>query len=131
MTGRTRRPGSAREVPRALLVEGPDDMHTVIQLLFKHRPTLAPMSWFALPDRRDAGVGSARAVDAIPDDLRRFDATLRRSKAIVHTFLAWQAEPGKPYGQGIRAGYLATAHPLAAAFVAWLEAVFGPAPTAP
>lgn len=225
-----RRATGRREMPRALLVEGPDDMNTIAQLMLKRHPHLEPTSWFDFPrvdgleaegadailsqlrlrarasaenivgavldadgaptrrwqgilDRLDAegyadlppepaaaglivpadpirglarvGVWlmpdnlsagmledflhrlnatdalmqyAAATVDALPPELRRFDPATRRSKAVVHTHLAWQAEPGKPYGLAIKANHLATDHPLADAFVAWLEALFGPPP---
>jgi hypothetical protein len=60
------------------------------------------------------------AVDAIPEADRRFPL-VRRSKARMHTWLAWQEYPGSPMGQAITKGDL-DAHALAAVrFVAWLR----------
>ena len=36
-------------------------------------------------------------VDGIPSEQRRFRNTYR-SKALIHTWLAWQEEPGTPLG---------------------------------
>jgi hypothetical protein len=47
-----------------------------------------------------------------------------RSKAIIHTHLAWQDEPGKPLGQAITANVLNPAYPLAKTFADWLKALF-------
>lgn len=46
------------------------------------------------------------------------------SKALLYTWLAWQKEPGKPYGQAITAKYLDTSLPAANIFVSWLREVF-------
>ena len=45
-------------------------------------------------------------------------------KAEVHTFLAWQAEPGKPFGQAITARYLQADKPQCRAFAGWLQNLF-------
>lgn len=47
-----------------------------------------------------------------------------RSKAVVHTYLAWQDEPGKPLGQSITAQALRPDQPLAKSFAGWLERLF-------
>lgn len=47
-----------------------------------------------------------------------------RSKAVVHTYLAWQNEPGKPLGQSITAQALRPDQPLAERFVGWLGRLF-------
>lgn len=51
-------------------------------------------------------------------------SSIRKQKALVHTWLAWQQEPGKPMGVGIEAGYL-DAHSISVdAFVNWMRQVF-------
>jgi hypothetical protein len=47
------------------------------------------------------------------------------SKAIVHTYLAWQDEPGRPLGQAITSRTLRPDTETAKAFVAWLTRLFG------
>ncbi len=42
-------------------------------------------------------------------------------KACMHTWLAWQEEPGTRLGQVFRKKYLDPTHPNAGAFVAWLR----------
>ena len=49
-----------------------------------------------------------------------------RSKALIHTWLAWQQTPGLPMGTAMRAGYLRHDAPLALAFIAWLQRLFNP-----
>jgi hypothetical protein len=60
------------------------------------------------------------AVDAIPEEDRLFP-TRRRSKAHMHTWLAWQESPGSPMGQAIGKGDLRADAPAARRFVAWLR----------
>ena len=62
-----------------------------------------------------------QAVNTLPET--RFDS-LKRPKVLMHTWLAWQEEPGKPYGQAITARYLDTSLPAGEAFAAWLKRVF-------
>lgn len=45
-------------------------------------------------------------------------------KAIIHTYLAWQPEPGKPLGQAIEANYLTAHGQLVDRFLAWLGHTF-------
>jgi hypothetical protein len=45
------------------------------------------------------------SVAAIPEAERRF-GPLAEPKAIIHTWLAWQKEPGKPLGTAITARFL-------------------------
>lgn len=66
-----------------------------------------------------------RAIDcvaSIPDGERRFGAD--ESKAVMHTWLAWQEEPGNPYGTAIAAGFLDPNAPQARALISWLERLF-------
>jgi hypothetical protein len=60
------------------------------------------------------------AVDSIPERDRLFPAS-RRSKAHMHTWLAWQEQPGSPMGQAIGKGDLDAHAPAAQRFVAWLR----------
>ncbi|GAB4443558.1 MAG: hypothetical protein Fur0044_39860 [Anaerolineae bacterium] len=47
-----------------------------------------------------------------------------RSKALIHTWLAWQEMPGMPIGQAITAQVLLHNQPLANRFVDWLRNLF-------
>lgn len=60
-------------------------------------------------------------VDHIPPEHRRFTQPI---KAHVHTWLAWQAEPGKPMSTAITINYLDGNAPTAQPFVAWLRRLF-------
>ena len=45
-------------------------------------------------------------------------------KAVLRTWLAWQQEPGLPYGTAMRARYFRDDSPAARAFVTWFRTVF-------
>jgi hypothetical protein len=51
-----------------------------------------------------------------------------RSKAEVHTWLAWQREPGVPLGRAVKSAYFRHDSAGAAAFVAWFQRMFPSAP---
>lgn len=52
---------------------------------------------------------------------------IHHSKARIHTWLAWQEDPGTPMGQAITKMYLSTDTDLCRVFVGWLKALFVPA----
>ncbi|MCK6627368.1 MAG: hypothetical protein L6R45_19595 [Anaerolineae bacterium] len=49
---------------------------------------------------------------------------IHRSKALIHTWLAWQETPGMPMGQAITARVLLHDQTLANSFVSWLRRLF-------
>jgi Protein of unknown function (DUF3226) len=63
------------------------------------------------------------SVGAIPEGERRF-SELAEPKALIHTWLAWQKEPGKPLGQAITARYLDSNVAQVDVFVSWLKRLF-------
>lgn len=64
--------------------------------------------------------------DSVLDDIERegLQRYTHRSKAFIHTWLAWQEDPGCPMGQAITAKVLEPHSPLADPFVAWLRRLF-------
>ena len=48
---------------------------------------------------------------------------LHRPKALIHTWLAWQEEPGSPMGQAITKKYLQDTE-TCQLFVSWLKKIF-------
>ncbi len=60
-------------------------------------------------------------LDQLPE--RRFPQQ-HKMKAHVHTWLAWQAEPGKPIGQAITKRYLDADAPHATQFIRWVRRTF-------
>jgi hypothetical protein len=65
------------------------------------------------------------SVASIPEGERRF-GQLAEPKAIIHTWLAWQKEPGKPLGTSIRARFLDPNVAEVDVLVAWLKQLFFP-----
>lgn len=78
---------------------------------------------FLVPPGDGLLVHVERSIDNIQPEQRRF-ADLKRSKARIHTWLAWQEEPGKPLGQAISARYLDSSLPAANIFASWLQRTF-------
>lgn len=66
-----------------------------------------------------------RSVAAIPDAERRF-RPVAKSKAIIHTWLAWQREPGMPLGRAISARFLDPSVSQVDGIVSWLMRLFFP-----
>ncbi len=64
-----------------------------------------------------------QSLDTIPDGHRRFAAN-DDPKALIHTWLAWQEEPGRPFGTAITARYLDADVPQAIDFTNWLRQLF-------
>lgn len=62
------------------------------------------------------------AVESIPTQHRRF-APQHESKAVVHTWLAWQEQPGTKIGAAVSKGYFDNGQALALEFVSWLRAL--------
>ena len=48
-----------------------------------------------------------------------------KTKAIIHAWLAWQEDPGLPFGTAIRARYFRHDSQAAGAFVDWFRRLFG------
>jgi hypothetical protein len=63
------------------------------------------------------------SIKAIPQEERRF-SQLVEPKAVIHTWLAWQKEPGKPLGTAITARYLDPDVKQVDIFVSWMNRLF-------
>lgn len=64
-----------------------------------------------------------QSLDTMPPAHCRF-SELKKPKARIHTWLAWQEEPGKPFGQAVSARYLDPHLPAADIFAGWLQRTF-------
>ncbi|MET0395349.1 MAG: DUF3226 domain-containing protein [Longimicrobiaceae bacterium] len=69
-----------------------------------------------------------RVVEKIPEELRRF-REVQRSKVHIHTWLAWQSDPGLRLGLAMRRRLLDSNAPEAVQFVQWLHRLFVAPPT--
>jgi hypothetical protein len=78
---------------------------------------------FLVPDGDGLLTHADQAIASIPEGQRRFAHT-KVAKARIHTWLAWQDEPGKPFGQAISARYLDLHMPVANVFASWLKRTF-------
>lgn len=63
------------------------------------------------------------SVDAIPLEEVKF-TELARPKVLIHTYLAWQADPGCPYGTAIKSNFLNPHTPEVDAFITWLNRLY-------
>ena len=77
----------------------------------------------------DPLIEHARSATSQAKDLgaRFADNDNAHTKAVLHAWLAWQENPGLPYGSAIRARYFRHDSPVAERFVAWFRQVFGAA----
>lgn len=66
---------------------------------------------------------AGNTLDQITDDQRPFPKD-HRPKAHIHTWLAWQEEPGTPLGLAIRKKYLNAEAPHAQQLINWLRRLF-------
>lgn len=128
-----------REAGYSAVPPTPEAQGTIIQ-----EEGLVPVGLWLMPDNSTVGaietflssfIDGADAlwpkaqndVAAIPQEHRRFKESYV-SKAWIHTWLAWQKEPGARLGQVFRKKYLDPQHPNAGAFVAWLRRLLAAVP---
>lgn len=78
---------------------------------------------FLVPDNSQLFEHVTKSVAAIPAGERRF-TQLAEPKALIHTWLAWQKEPGKPMGTAITARYLDPDIPQVDVLIEWLKRLF-------
>lgn len=78
---------------------------------------------FLIADSDPLWVRALQTVEAIPEEERRFSVR-HVAKANIHTWLAWQEEPGKPIGQAITKKYLDAGAPHALKLITGLRALF-------
>jgi len=57
------------------------------------------------------------------EDLNKYRIP-HKSKALIHTWLAWQEDPGTPMGSSITKRYLTTDTEICNTFIEWLTALF-------
>lgn len=67
---------------------------------------------------------ASRSTDEAKANGARFSESSSK-KAVLHAWLAWQEDPGLPYGSAIKAEYFQIDSPAALAFVEWYKELFG------
>ncbi|ADG07563.1 DUF3226 domain-containing protein [Kyrpidia tusciae] len=78
---------------------------------------------FLVPPNDPLWSRAEECIGNLPTCSARFDEK-DRSKARLHTWLAWQKEPGKPVGTAITMRYLDAGVPAVQELVIWLNRVF-------
>jgi hypothetical protein len=78
-----------------------------------------------LVDENDSLIEHAALATDTAKDLGAEFGKVDRIKAVLHTWLAWQKEPGRPFGTAIRAKYFRHDSEAARAFVAWFKQLYG------
>ncbi|HEY4309954.1 MAG TPA: DUF3226 domain-containing protein [Pirellulales bacterium] len=73
----------------------------------------------------DTLIGHSETATATAKEIGAKFAETARLKAQLHAWLAWQEEPGCPYGTAMRAHYFRHDNELAKRFVAWFRDLFG------
>lgn len=126
------------------LPKQPDPNGTIISA-----PSKPPIGIWLMPDNQSSGMVEDFVARLIPDhdllapkaeailqDIEQEKLNLyiaqpfgklrapHHSKALIHTWLAWQKIPGRPMGQSITAHALQYDKALANTFVAWLKRLF-------
>ena len=77
-----------------------------------------------LADRESFEFADQCVTEAQERSLTNFN-DIHRSKAVIHTYLAWQDEPGQPLGQAITTHSLKPETYIAQSFTGWLRTLFG------
>ena len=78
----------------------------------------------SLINENDLLIGHAEAATDRATELEATFLAADRIKAVLHTWLAWQEEPGRPYGSAIRARYFEHDSEVAHRFVAWFKQLY-------
>lgn len=111
--------------PTGTIVEGPLGFPKVGVWLMPDNQTEGMFEDFLLPLISPAArtFAEASATSARDQNFGNFKQ-VHLSKAVAHTFLAWQDEPGRPLGLAIKARMFDLKHPKAEPFVGWLRDLF-------
>ena len=73
----------------------------------------------------DYAKACVKSIPDVPDDEGVFEPK-DESKAVIHTWLAWQKDPGLPFGTAITARFLDPDVPEVDVLAAWLKRLFFP-----
>ena len=76
---------------------------------------------FLIPQRDSLLKHARTSLYSLPEQMF---TDLDKPKALIHTWLAWQKEPGRPYGTAITAKFLDPCLPQADILASWLKRLF-------
>jgi len=133
-----------RQVHRRLIMAGvdaPADLPPLDGFIGESKKYKATVGVWLMPDNEHDGkledflktlindgdplIGHAQSST---DQARALGATFSEPdaiKAVIHSWLAWQREPGRPYGVAIKSRYFQVNSPAADRFVAWFKRLYG------
>jgi hypothetical protein len=81
---------------------------------------------YLVPEKDELWQIAKRVIEKIPDESKKFkDRHL--CKAHIHTWLAWQEDPGTPLGLSITKKYLDAEGDSCKSFLTWISTLFEPA----
>ncbi len=78
-----------------------------------------------LIDGNDLLIGHAKDATSTACEIDCRFSEADRDKAVLHTWLAWQERPGRPYGTAIKAEYFRHDSEASSVFVSWFCKLFG------
>lgn len=81
-----------------------------VELMIPEEDTLFPIAQYTTQNLIDSSQSKFRLVD--------------KQKADIHTWLAWQENPGVPMGTAINNKYLSAESPIAIQFINWIKNTF-------
>lgn len=138
-------PARWRAIRSILLEKVPEEVVTGVSLeangVVITGENLPVIGIWIMPDNQSTGYLEHFVAGMVPDDdrlwyyaeetiqgletegLSRF-SPVKRQKALLHTWLSWQAEPGRPLGQAVEMGYLNARDQAMDAFAQWFQRVF-------
>lgn len=79
---------------------------------------------FLVPENSKVWEKAVECSEAVLEMEEETFSDIHLSKAQIHAYLAWQKEPGKPFGTAITARYLQSDNPQCQTFVDWLNRLF-------
>ncbi len=121
----------------------PENPHVGGTIIDPPRNTLLPrLGVWLMPDNQTNGIledflrflvpqpnlvfdHAVDSIESIPAGLRMF-RDCDKPKVLIHTWLAWQENPGRPYGTAITARFLCPDVPEVDILVSWLRRLFSP-----
>lgn len=117
------------------LPQKPEPTGTILKFT---NPNGVPVGIWLMPNNQTSGTLEDFAAQLVPDGdpLWTYAATVLdnlpeqrfkekdRSKAHIHTWLAWQEDPREPIGLAIKKKYLLASNPAANEFIDWINRLF-------